>query len=851
MTDVLASPMEANMDRSLQQHEAFRIAAAALKREALKRQARGNAQATAIRGSGERLDLSDEKQAKAYQRRAQVAEWHKDAWRYYRNVPEMGFGGRFFGNAMSKIRLVAAIIPEDGSAPIPLRDYRDDDGNLLLPESEIQAAEDAVARLARTRGGHAELLRSYAVNMWVAGDCTLLGLQDEDAPDGERWLIASTSELKVEDRKAYLLAFPGQPTSEATPIPDDTPKYRLWVSDPEWQALPDAPMRRVLEVCDELQILTRAIRSGALSRVPRGVLVIPESATKGPEDQTLDAEDDGEAKADPTIAGIVEHFVTSTEVDGSAGVVAPYVLVVPDDVVDKVQYLEIGAVFSADEARVRDELVRRAANGVDLPTEILLGLADVNHWGIWAIDEMTFKSFVEPYCVNFCGSASYAYYRPALRAQQVQNPERHVIWYDPADLIGHPDQAAAADKGLELGVIGPDTWRRVRNFSENDAPTDEELAEMLAFRRSTIDPTITSELLSALGILIAASGGAGQAAVPTTATEAPASAENVEPAPPAITEAPTEPEPVVAAANPRLERLGYRLAAIDHHLRQRLLTAADAAMRRTLERAGAKLRTKALRASIITQDVIDRVPNERVAAHLGAALVADVGVDLDDLLEGSFDDLRDRFESWTSRAQAQALGEISRAAPLPADQLRALEARQAEDRSAAWVLLVGLLKRQAREVLFDPTPSGPEVGEFDGTVTVQAGIIRQALSRAGGASGPTTRGGAILVGPAELPAGGVATGPAVIDTLATIQIRTTGYEWVYGDPGSRQSNFEPHEALDGIGFSSFQDPVLANPGSWPPVAYFSPGDHFGCQCDFVPRFTEGAAEEADLVSEEA
>ena len=846
-----ASPMDANFVRQLEGREQAIAAAAALRHAAARTAATAGGQA--LRASAQRIDPKDPAAGRSAERRRTKSAWQADAWDYYDNVPEMGFGGRFFGNNLSKLRLFAGYVVTPGQPPVPV-DATDPDGVPYLSEATQLAAAAALARIESQQGGHAELLRDYGINLWVAGECTLLALPDEASPTGEAWNIYSSDELVRRGSKWLVRTEPGQQDGDATTVPDDAPMYRLWVQHPRWSALPDSPTRRVLEVCDELMLLTRSIRAGATSRIPRGVFVVPEGALKGPADVTTEAEGDGEALADPTVQALVDHFVTGISEPGSASAIAPYVLAVPDELVDSVKYLEVGSVFSADEARTRDELIRRLANGVDLPPEILLGLADVNHWTAWQIDEQTFKSYLEPYAQNFVLSLTWAYYRPALKAAGITEPERFVIWYDETELVGHGDMGAAADTGAAAGYIGESAWRRYRGFAEADAPTPEEDERRLALQRGAIDSTTTVALLEALGILTATGAGAIPAASTEVALPEATVAPEAETTPgppelPDMTEAP--PATIAAAFEPEarslsLDSLARRLGQIDQALRARLTAAADASMRRALERAGARLRSKALRASIAHRDTIDGVPNELVAARLGEAIVAALGEDTDTLLADSFAELRPRFDSWVERAQRQSIAEMARAGvELDEVDLEQLEQAQRDDREGAWALLLASLVRQANAALYAPDVTAPPVGEFDGTVLVPPSVIRETLSRAGGAIGTTTDGGAVLIGTTEQPAGAVATGTRVADTLATVNIRTAGFVWLYGDPGSRTTNFVPHEDLDGVEFQSFTSPVLANDQEWPDVAYFRPGDHLGCQCDFEPVLTDGTTDTGD------
>jgi len=843
MTDP-ASPMEANFARDRQTAQRALAAATDRHQRASRTEARTRAQA--VTASARRIDVADRREAERYKRRARA--WQGDAWRFHWEVPEIGHGARFFGNALSKLRLYAGVVTEQGAVPIPL-DEALEIGVPGLTEIEVAVVNDAVSRIASNEGGQAEIQRDYGINEWVAGDCTLVGLPDDDAETGENWRLLSTSELITVGTDFAIKSAPEQPDGDATKIPGDAPMYRLWTRDPQWSDLADSPVRRVLEICDELVILTRSIKGAATSRIPRGAFVIPESITAGAPDVTQD-ETGGEAEADPVIASLVQHFVAAITDPASAASMAPYILAVPDEAVGKLQYVDFGSRFDAAEGATRNELIRRLANGVDLPPEIMLGLADVNHWTAWQIDEQTFKSYVEPYALNLVTSLTYAYLRQALRVAGVADPSRFVIWYDPANLIGNADKGPSADFGVQNALISGATWRRVRGYADADAPDADELAERLLIGRGAIDNVVTAQLLQQVlaelaldeGTAPVAIGAAPVAAVEGTPASSPDSVvEAPAEGPPAPLESPAgEVVEVTAAAGDvdleALAELAERLARADRALRERLMIAADAALRRSLERAGARLRSKALRASGVQADVIDGVPNVDVASTLGAPLVAALDSTVEDLLAESFDEFGERFDQWVERAQRAALLDIADTVGADEFDVEAIRAQQDEDRSAAWLLMLGTLVAEANGRMFDPRPAAPPLGEFDPTITVPPGSVRLAMARAGGAQGIETSGGAILTGVAETPQTGLALGSLLQDALADAGLAPRGYRWLYGDPGSREVNFDPHLDLDGVEFESFTDPVLTNSFSWPETPYFFPGDHRYCQCDFAPAF---------------
>ena len=110
------------------------------------------------------------------------------------------------------------------------------------------------------------------------------------------------------------------------------------------------------------------------------------------------------------------------------------------------------------------------------------------------------------------------------------------------------------------------------------------------------------------------------------------------------------------------------------------------------------------------------------------------------------------------------------------------------------------------------------------------------MARAGGATGSATPGGAVLDTVSGNVQGGVATGPTIVKAFHDhAGISPMGWQWVYGDPSTRETPFEPHRSLAGLVFTSWTDEALAaSPASWPPVAHYFPGDHLWCQCDAAP-----------------
>jgi hypothetical protein len=167
--------------------------------------------------------------------------------------------------------------------------------------------------------------------------------------------------------------------------------------------------------------------------------------------------------------------------------------------------------------------------------------------------------------------------------------------------------------------------------------------------------------------------------------------------------------------------------------------------------------------------------------------------------------------------------------------LSGLEPQQADDLDGAWVWFAAALTGLATAKLWTPDPSAPTIGEHDPSVMIPAGMVRQAVARAGGAQGLITGGQdawVTLTDAGTRPAGGIGTGDLIRGALRDGGATIEGYVWRYG-PAFRARPFEPHMSLDGQSFENFDSDVLASDGTFG-FGFWIPGDHAGCSCDAEP-----------------
>jgi hypothetical protein len=289
---------------------------------------------------------------------------------------------------------------------------------------------------------------------------------------------------------------------------------------------------------------------------------------------------------------------------------------------------------------------------------------------------------------------------------------------------------------------------------------------------------------------------------------------------------------------------------IDRDLRARLQVACNQAMLQQLERAGDRVRSKAAKDED-ARKLINGNARWQVTAVLGRERVETLGLTASDLLGSEWAGLRGKFNEWTAAAQKQALTTALRLAELDSESDAAIAAELAmsESLDAAWGMLADSMTHLSHSLLYNPAGEGTALADVNPDTIVPTGIVRAALGVAGGApvEDLAKDPGGIRDVSLGAPMGQIGTGSTIAGLIEGSGGEREGYEWVHGPAINA---FEPHEDLDGAQFENFDDDVLANTGDWPANAYFMPGDHGGCSCDFMPIYlAPSEASQSEATSE--
>lgn len=773
-------------------------------------------------------------------RRKGVPSWQQQAWTYFDQIGEVRYGARYYGNSLSRLRFGVGW-RESTSSPVTM--VNGDELPDGLTSQVYDVANDAISRLLGADGSMAELLRAFGVNLFIAGEGYLVGRVKDDG--GEHWDYLSVDQVVWHDSMwKYRENVEDTPDKYQSFDPESDVVLRVWLPHPRFAGQADSPMRAVLPLCEELLLLSASVRASALSRIPAGMLVLPNTMLEGGAayDDNGDGTD-GEDQQDRTVDDMVKHFVTPIGDPESAAAVVPFMLWADPEDCDKVRLIEPSRKVDETAAAQRQELLVRLANGVDLPPEVLQGFGASNHWSAWLIDEQSYKAHIAPAAQLFANALTEGLLRPALAAVFGGQPDqRLVVGFDSADLVTHADAKSNAEVGHRSLVLSDATLRRALGYAEDDAPDETEYVRRVALQSGTpgVMPVAAGQISDVVESLRTVAESAAEGAAEGSA---PDDVGSVLDEPSGVSEGP----PVaVTAAVAAPVNFGEFVGRLDRAVLDRLEVAASAAMDRAMERAGARVRSRLSRDTEL-RPVLASLHASEVTGHFGRDVVVAAGFEDDeDLVEGEFEELLVLFAALTGRAQLRVRNELRATYGMSDAEFDQMEAKQADDAALASGVFAAAMIGLAIGALYSPKPDAPSVGEFDPSARVPSGVLRDSLRvaggsqpQAGGVTAPSATGT-----PGAVSAPGVGVGPSGSGTGSATGLvaggETTavfaghaglvqvGFVWDYGD--ALRQTFEPHLELDGFEFGSWDDPGLENREDWPAESHYFPGDHDGCMC---------------------
>lgn len=549
--------------------------------------------ALALVAASRRLLGSDAREERA----TGAMPWQIRSLNYADLLGEVWYASKFYERALRNLKLVVQTRTAPGAE---------------WKTTTSGAASDLLAQLTDANGETSALLGMYGRHMFQAGEARLLG----QVIDGERvWEMLSVVEIHVNEQGEYIRQrSPGSQRETIMPAPPEAfmpveggaVMFKLWQPSARFSEVPDAPMRAVLDICEELLLLTRSVRGEIRSRLAgNGLLGIPNELMLPFTEQGPRPDEDPEA--DGLTKALTDAAATAIQDEAAAAAMIPIILRGPGDLLNKIVHFTFAKPTSENEAK-RTECIRRLALGLDMPPEILLGVMDANHWTAWQIDESSWKTHIQPVAQTLVENLTRSWLRPAMGATDANVR----IWYDESEVVNHPDRSADYRNAFQDRVLSAASYRQAIGASDADAMSPEEqdrYAELAALAKRGSDST----------------------AVPSSTTDTikPAAGTSETPAP-GGTPTSTSPEtPPPSASRPPTPTASVSF--------DRILAAAEGAVWRSRELAGSRLRSKVERdryAAVANLDLAHAVHTQGDLPKNTDALVAGGGAMYARMLSG-------------------------------------------------------------------------------------------------------------------------------------------------------------------------------------------------------------------------
>lgn len=437
------------------------------------------------------------------------SDWQSESWEYYDAIGEIKYAFNLVASVVSRIRLYAAAVDNPAESPVPVHNSD------VVDQRLASAAERALSRLDSAYGGQAGLLRDAALNLSVSGECYLVQFPARKGSGvPESWDIRSTDELQVDAKNQYLIiprrdivTSGGKNAAAALKLPNTSFVGRIWRAHPRYSEEADSSMRGLLDLCAELLLLNRTFRATARSRLNAGALYLPDglsvAASPDPDypyddENNLSPDMTAEEAADEFEDQLIDAMTTPIRDEDSASAVVPLIIRGPAELGDRIKQFKFERSFDPSLAQRADRVLERILQGLDVPKDVVTGLANVKYSNALQIDEALYKAHIEPLMLIIVDALTVMYLRPALLSAgfREEDVKRVCLWYDPSQVATRNDRAADADSGFDRMAVSFDTWRRAHGFSTADAPEAKEVALRLLMEKGTISPELTQQMIN-------------------------------------------------------------------------------------------------------------------------------------------------------------------------------------------------------------------------------------------------------------------------------------------------------------------------------------------------------------------
>lgn len=412
-----------------------------------------------------------------------VKKKQADAWKAYDAVGEVHYiGSSLVGASIETLSWYGAIeneaSPYNFAAPVEMQ----------LSEKDAKVVHRLVASISPNWGTQRDFMRALGVNLFMVGE----GYHVTKRAKGE-WEHEFVPASHIVDQKKaangrVVVKYRDPITGADVNAGDGRNVTRVWRAHPNDPSRADSPMLAVSDLLEELTWIQRLTSSALRQRLMTSGLLVVTNSILGP-DFDPNNQDAIAGAVNKVEASLIQQL--SRNIDPDSDVPAlPIIMFAPfEHVKDGFNYVEFGERLTEVVQKERDAALQRLAKSLDIPTEFVTGIGEVNHWSAWLIRDLLWSQHLQPLATLMADAITTSFLRPALRVEQERgtfdaDPDIVKLWFKVAALQSHPDLWDYLSEAFDKGIIGKEPILQALGIPADVAITDEEFELWLELKRN-------------------------------------------------------------------------------------------------------------------------------------------------------------------------------------------------------------------------------------------------------------------------------------------------------------------------------------------------------------------------------
>lgn len=417
-----------------------------------------------------------------------VSDKQKSAWKAYNNVGEIHFlASGVIGAAIETLSWYGGSddLATTYSYVPPIEEMEG------YSESDAQVVRDLIASLKPNWGTQQDFMRTMAINLLIAGECfhyhKHIGGKWKHEVLTKEAIKTVTLEANGKTKQTFIDPVETDPDGKdkVVNVGDKGELNRIWRPHPAKPRAADSPMFAILSLLDELMWIQKLMDALVRQRIMvSGILIVPNTSL-GP-DYNPNDQDSIAGSTNAFQAEMLKQMSRAIDEDSSAPAMPLVMFTSPEDA-DAFKHISFDSEISEQLIRERDKVMRRIANSLDVPSEFVLGIGEVNHWSAWLLRDLLWQQHIKPMATLIANSITTTFLRPALYALKAKgqfdgDPEGVKLWYESSESQTHPDRFQFLLDAYDHGIIGPKAILQSLGIPPNEAITEEEFELWLSLK---------------------------------------------------------------------------------------------------------------------------------------------------------------------------------------------------------------------------------------------------------------------------------------------------------------------------------------------------------------------------------